>query len=134
MAYPQNGSMANGSRRRSPTVPSAAAVCSEEMVAPMKTPCAQDSASVTRGTLVALRPPKRIASTGTPAGSSHVSAVVGQGDVGEDRVAADHGKGRRVGLLARPRGDAEEARLGVDGAQPAVLSVRPHPGLSLIHI
>src|SRR5665647_3800631 len=62
MAYPQNGSMANGSRRRSPTVPSAAAVCSEEMVAPMKTPCAQDSASVTRGTLVALRPPKRIAS------------------------------------------------------------------------
>src|SRR5665648_899369 len=80
MAYPQNGSMANGSRRRSPTVPSAAAVCSEEMVAPMKTPCAQDRASVTRGTLVALRPPKRIASTGTPAGSSHVSAIVGHRD------------------------------------------------------
>src|SRR5665647_797403 len=80
MAYPQNGSMANGSRRSSPTVPSAAAVCSEEMVAPMKTPCAQDRASVTRGTLFALRPPKRIASTGTPAGSSHVSAIVGHRD------------------------------------------------------
>ena len=36
--YPQNGSMAIGSRRIWPTLPSAAAVCSDAMVAPTKTP------------------------------------------------------------------------------------------------
>ena len=43
------GSIAIGSRRTWPTVPSAAAVCSEPTVAPMNTPCAQSRASVANG-------------------------------------------------------------------------------------
>src|SRR5436189_1788383 len=69
--------MANGSRRRAPTVPSAAAVCSDETVAPMKTPCCQSNDSLTSGTLVARLPPNRMASIGTPAGSSQLSAIDG---------------------------------------------------------
>ena len=47
--------------------------------------------------------------------------VVGrQRDVGEDRVVVDHLVGVAVGLRAGARHDAEEARLGVDRAQPAV--------------
>ena len=77
MSYPQNGIIANGSRRSSPTTPSAAAVRSEEMVAPMNTPCSQLCACATSGTLVARRPPKTIASSATPSGSSQPSAIVG---------------------------------------------------------
>ena len=60
-----------------PTVPSAAAVCSDATVAPRNTPCCQSNARVTSGTFVARRPPNTIASTGTPAGSCHVSAMLG---------------------------------------------------------
>src|SRR4051795_10030121 len=77
MLYPQNGSMANGSNRSLPTVPAAAAVISEDIVAPRNTPCSQSNASVTSGTVVARRPPKRKASIGTPLGSSHSSAIDG---------------------------------------------------------
>ena len=66
-----------GSRRSSPTVPSAAAVRSDEIVAPKKTPCSQSRASATRGTLVARRPPKMIASMTTPRGSSQSSEMDG---------------------------------------------------------
>ena len=41
MLYPQNGSIAMGSRRTCPVVPAAAAVVSDPMVAPMYTPCDQ---------------------------------------------------------------------------------------------
>ena len=54
-----------------------AAVVSEEMVAPRKTPCCHEKASVTSGTAVARRPPNRIAEIGTPAGSSHSGAIDG---------------------------------------------------------
>src|ERR687887_63673 len=77
MLYPQNGSIAIGSKRSSPTAPSAAAVFSTDIVAPRNTPCSQSKASVTSGTTVALRPPKRKASIGTPAGSSHSGAIEG---------------------------------------------------------
>src|SRR3954466_755668 len=77
MLYPQKGSIANGSKRSLPTVPAAAAVISEDIVAPRKTPCSQSNASVTSGTTVARRPPKRKASIGTPFGSSHSSAITG---------------------------------------------------------
>ncbi len=77
MLYPQNGSIANGSRRSSPTVPSAAAVRSEEMFDPRKTPWVQSVASSTSGTFVARRPPKRIASSGTPSAASQSSAICG---------------------------------------------------------
>ena len=69
-----NGSMAIGSRRTTPTAPTAAAVVSEESVAPMKVPWVQSRASVTSGMVVLRRPPKRIASIGTPRGSSYSAA------------------------------------------------------------
>src|SRR6266508_5568403 len=72
-----NGSMAIGSRRTTPTAPTAAAVVSDDSVAPMKTPCAQSRDSVTSGTVVARRPPKMIAEIGTPFGSSYSSAMIG---------------------------------------------------------
>src|SRR5437763_15039682 len=77
MLQPQNGSIANGSKRSWPTVPNAAAVCSELIVAPRNTACSQSNASVTSGTTVARRPPKRNASIGTPSGSSHSGAIDG---------------------------------------------------------
>src|SRR4051794_3219470 len=82
MLYPQNGSIANGSKRSSPTVPAAAAVFSEDMIEPMNTPWRQSNASVTNGTFVARRPPNRIAEMGTPAGSSHSGASDGHCDAG----------------------------------------------------
>src|SRR5579871_290587 len=77
MLYPQNGSMANGSRRSLPTAPAAAAVVSEAMIDPRNTPCSQSNASVMSGTTLERRPPNRIASIGTPAGSSHSGAIAG---------------------------------------------------------
>src|SRR3954469_12866868 len=77
-----NGSIANGSKRTSPTVPAAAAVFSEDITEPRNTPCSQSLASVTSGTVVRRRPPKRIAEIGTPAGSSHSGAIEGHCDAG----------------------------------------------------
>src|SRR3954447_9939964 len=82
MWYPQNGSMAKGSRRRLPTAPVEAAVVSEAMIEPRKTPCCQLYASVTSGTVVAPRPPNRSAEIGAPAGSSHSGATDGTCDSG----------------------------------------------------
>src|ERR1700756_4189810 len=69
--------MAIGSRRNWPTLPVVAAVVSLLAVAPRKVPCCQLKASVTSGTIPARRPPKRIASIGTPFGSSHSGAMHG---------------------------------------------------------
>src|SRR5919109_2340637 len=69
--------MAKGSRRSSPTLPSAAAVFSDATFAPRNTPWFQSKDSVTSGTAVARRPPKRIAEIGTPLGSSHSGAMIG---------------------------------------------------------
>src|SRR5919198_5464585 len=77
-----NGSMAIGSRRTTPTLPLAAAVVSEDSVAPMKVPCCQSRDSVTSGIVVARRPPKKIAEIGTPFGSSHSGARIGHCDIG----------------------------------------------------
>src|SRR5215510_13614037 len=74
--------MANGSRRNTPTALVAAAVVSEPMIEPRKTPWRQLYASVTSGTVVARRPPNRIAEIGTPAGSSHSAATDGTCDSG----------------------------------------------------
>src|SRR5258708_5238890 len=70
MLYPQKGSIANGSRRTTPTLPAAAAVVSLPSVAPKKTPFIQLNACITSGTVVARRPPKMTALMGTPFGSS----------------------------------------------------------------
>src|SRR5579872_1038144 len=77
MWYPQNGSIAIGSRRNCPTLPTMAAVVSLLAVAPRNVPCCQLKDSVTRGTMPARRPPKRMASMGTPLGSSHSGAIDG---------------------------------------------------------
>src|SRR5579863_2895424 len=77
MLYPQNGSIAKGSRRSLPTAPVDAAVVSDAIVAPRKTPCSQSKASCTSGTTDERRPPSRNASIGTPAGSSHSGAIAG---------------------------------------------------------
>src|ERR671921_1211262 len=76
------GSIANGSRRTTPTAPVAAAVVSDESVAPMKTPWFQSRASVTSGIVVLRRPPKRIAEIGTPFGSSYSGARIGHWEIG----------------------------------------------------
>src|SRR5580704_6265345 len=70
MWYPQNGNIAMGSRRVTPTAPVAAAVVSEAIVAPTKTPCGQLNDSYTSGASRARRPPKMKAEMGTPPGSS----------------------------------------------------------------
>jgi len=48
----------------------------------MKTPCSQFSDSLTTGTLVARRPPNKMMSTGTPAGSSNSGAMMGHWPAG----------------------------------------------------
>src|SRR5690606_12066524 len=77
MLYPQNGSIAKGSKRSLPTAPAWAAVVSELMIEPRNTPWSQSNASVTNGTLVARRPPNRMAELGTPPGPSPSGAIDG---------------------------------------------------------
>src|SRR5580692_1020043 len=74
--------MAIGSRRTFPTVPAAAAVVSDPIVAPMYTPELQLKAWKTSGMVVARRPPKMMALIGTPFGSSHDGSMVGHCDAG----------------------------------------------------
>src|SRR5208282_3366128 len=47
------------------------------MLAPRNTPWSQSKDSITSGTVLARRPPNRIAEIGTPAGSSHSGAMIG---------------------------------------------------------
>src|SRR5260370_9974505 len=77
MLYPQNGSMAVGSRRVTPTSPVAAAVVSDAIVAPTNTPCCQSNDSYTSGATRALRPPNINADIGTPSGASHLGEMLG---------------------------------------------------------
>src|SRR5436305_8214676 len=77
MLYPQNGSMAKGSRLSLPTAPAAAAVVSDAMIEPRNTPCSQSKDSCTSGTTDERRPPKSTAEMGTPLGSSHSGAMEG---------------------------------------------------------
>jgi len=70
--------MAKGSRRTEPALRSwTAAVFSEPMMEPRKTPWFQSRAWCTRGMVEGRRPPKRMASMGTPPGSSHSGAITG---------------------------------------------------------
>src|SRR5579875_2152599 len=87
MLYPQNGSMANGSRRSLPTAPAAAAVVSDAMMEPRKTPCCQSKDWKTSGTTEARRPPNKMAEMGTPRGSSHSGAMAGSWDAGAVNLA-----------------------------------------------
>src|SRR3954451_11008106 len=77
MLYPQNGSIAKGSRRSLPTAPAAAAVVSEAMIEPRNTPCSQSKDWWISGTVDERRPPTRMAEIGTPLGSCHSDAIAG---------------------------------------------------------
>ena len=63
------------------------------MIEPRNTPCSQSKLSVTSGTLVARRPPKRIAEIGTPFGSSHSGAIDGHCDGGGGEAGVGVGGG-----------------------------------------
>src|SRR3954468_20339290 len=82
MLYPQNGSIANGSKRSAPTSPAAAAVVSELIVAPMNTACSQSNASRTSGTHHARHPPNRNAWIGTALCSSLWGGIDAHGAAG----------------------------------------------------
>src|SRR5436190_11244946 len=69
--------MAKGSKRSAPTAPAAAAVVSLLMIEPRNVPCCHDNASLTSGTVVARRPPNRIAEIGTPLGFSQSGEITG---------------------------------------------------------
>src|SRR3954465_1258959 len=98
-----NGSIANGSRRTTPTAPVAAAVVSEESVAPMNTPWFQSRASVTSGIVVLRRPPKRIAEIGTPLGSSYSGARIGHWGIGvQNRLLGGREGSGLSGVQSRP--------------------------------
>src|SRR5262245_60981188 len=82
MLYPQNGSIANGSRRTWPNWPNAAAVISEPIVAAEYTPNAQLNACDTSGTALLRRPPKMNAEIGTPFGSLYAGSADGHWLIG----------------------------------------------------
>src|SRR6267378_3627806 len=77
MWYPQNGSIAIGSRRTLPIAPVVAAVVSDPIVAPIYTPADQLNAWYTSGIVVGRRPPKMNALIGTPFGFSQSGSIVG---------------------------------------------------------
>src|SRR6266850_911338 len=82
MLYPQNGSIANGSRRKTPAWPNAAAVVSDPQDEPMKTPCSQSNASLTSGIVCGRRPPNNIADNGTPSGFCQSGSITGHWEAG----------------------------------------------------
>src|SRR5438874_232586 len=82
MLYPQNGSIAKGSRRNTPACPRAAAVVSDPQDEPMNTPCSQLKASFTNGIVLGRRPPKMMADKGTPRGFSQSGSMTGHWPAG----------------------------------------------------
>lgn len=68
---------------------SAAAVASDFMEAPTKTPCCQLRASYTSGTPSGRRPPNKIAEIGTPSGSSQAGSIIGHCSAGVQNLKID---------------------------------------------
>src|SRR2546427_329512 len=87
MLYPQNGSIAIGSRRTTPTAPLCAAVVSEATEAPTKTPWFQSKAWRTSGAVRARRPPNTTAEMGTPCGSLNLGEIDGHCEAGAVKSA-----------------------------------------------
>src|SRR4051812_45895585 len=95
--------MANGSKRSSPTLPAAAAVFSELIVAPRNTAWSQSNASRTSGAPLERRPPNRNAEIGTPFGSSHSGAIDGHCAAGVVKRALGWAAGSSdSGVQSRP--------------------------------
>src|SRR5207249_6606437 len=79
-----------GSCRTTPTALVAAAVVSEAIVAPRKTPCCQLKAWKTSGMSVARRPPNTSAEIGTPPGLSHSCDIDGHWWAGVVKRSEEH--------------------------------------------
>src|ERR1044072_1492574 len=77
MLYPQNASMAIGSRRTTPTLPVMAAVVSETSVAAMYKPSSQLGASTMSGTVDEGLPEKTKAAIGSRCGSCPLGSMEG---------------------------------------------------------
>src|SRR2546426_2313041 len=104
MLYPQNGNIAMGSRRTTPTFPVMAAVVSVLMAEPRKTPWVQSNASNTSGITAERREPKTNPEMGTPCGSSQLGAIDGHCDASTVN--------RELGCAAGPlAGDRKSTRL-----------------------
>src|SRR5882762_10974647 len=102
MLYPQKGLIAIGSSLSLPTAPSAAAVVSTFIIAPMRTPCSQLNASQTSGTSSDLLPPKRMADTGTPCGSSDLGESMGYWPMGKVNLEFGCAAGAPPGFQGLP--------------------------------
>src|SRR5271154_1758540 len=74
--------MENGSRRKPPVCPIAAAVVSEPQVEPRNTPASQSKASLTSGIVFGRRPPNKIAESGIPSGFCQSGSITGHCDAG----------------------------------------------------
>src|SRR3954470_4501488 len=97
-----NGSIAIGSRRTTPTAPVAAAVVSDDKVAPMNVPWTQSRASVTRGIVVLRRPPNKMSSIGAPRGSWYSGARIGHCEIGvQNRLLGCDDGSSEAGLQSR---------------------------------
>src|SRR5207237_8823480 len=88
--------MANGSRRTSPTLPAAAAVVSDPIVAALYTPSSQFAASTTNGTVSLRLAPKMNAEMGTPAGLLHAGSSERHGVAENVRSALRYAAMRQV--------------------------------------
>src|SRR3989442_8061383 len=120
MLYPQKGSMAMGSRRVIPTSPVAAAVVSEAIVAPTKTPCCQSNDSYTRGASRVRRPPNMNAEIGTPSGASHLGEMLG-----DCRAGTVY---RAFGCAAGPLDGSHNSPFQLMSAAGASLPIPSHHG------
>src|SRR5712671_4547327 len=100
MLYPQNASMAIGSRRTTPTLPVIAAVVSDPRVAAIYTPSSQVGASTMSGTVEDRRPPNTNAEIGTPCGSSQFASIDGHCDAATVKRALGCAARRPVFLLS----------------------------------
>ena len=136
-----------GSRRSTPVLPDAAAVVSDDNVAPRNTPCCQFFDSYTSGTRCCRRAPNITASSGTPRGFSNSGDSVAQlvagvvkcafGCVafsGEDGGVAvyDFEDDNVDGEVLRPEG----ANLSSRGSQKhaSLINIRPHFLRELINL
>src|SRR5438093_13346358 len=117
MLKPQNGIIAIGSRRTTPTFPVIAAVVSVLMAEPRKTPCDQSKASNTSGITPVRREPKMTPEIGTPCGSSQFGAI--DGHCWARTVKREFGcaAGPSPGFHGRPCQSASPA--GTDGLSPS---------------
>src|SRR5438552_2421405 len=125
MLYPQKGLIAIGSSLRRPTAPSAAAVVSTFIIAPTSTPCSQLNASQTSGTSSDLLPPKRMADTGTPRGSSHLGESIGYWPMGKVNLEFGWAAGAPPGFQGLPCQSNTEAAGGCPSHQGVRSAVMP---------